>query len=108
MRAVTLPVAYCRLLSWIDLQRRPKPETERGLRWEDDLMIAGKCRSAYPGASTRRRANRRALTAAGDAANDGAKRPAPAGHYGGTFAFALFLGGQSGSLNPLLSPIHVN
>src|SRR6266404_2193 len=78
-----------RLPSRVHFQRGREPKAERRLGGKNDLLVAGKCRSACTCASAGGRANRSALAAAGQAADDCAERCAAACHHGSTLAFAL-------------------
>src|SRR6266478_3432073 len=77
------------LSSRVHFQRRRKPKAERRLGGKNDLLVAGKCRSACTCASAGGRANRSALAPAGQAADDCAERRATACHHGSSLTFAL-------------------
>jgi hypothetical protein len=57
----------------VHFQRRRKPKAQRRLGGKNDLLVAGKCRSACTCASAGGRTNRSALAPAGQAADDCAK-----------------------------------
>src|SRR6266853_1901361 len=77
------------LPSRVHFQRSREPEAERRLGGKNDLLVAGKCRSARTCASAGGRTNRSALAPARQAADDRAERCATACHHRCALAFAL-------------------
>src|SRR6266436_7211870 len=88
------------LPSRVHFQRSHQPKAERRLGGKNDLLVAGKCRSARTCAGAGGRANRSALAPAGQAADDCAERCATARHHGGALAFALQRAADGRSFNP--------
>lgn len=69
---------------------RYKPEGERGLRGNYDLLVSGKGRACRTCASSSQSTDKCALAATGKTANDGTEAAATACQYRGALAFTLF------------------